>query len=382
MKKYLFIILGFLVLPLMAFAVQITVPSAPSSGYCLVSTSTGAYIASTTICGGNGGGGSGTINTGTVGQIPIYTAGTAISPAGSNANIYVGYGSGRVAATGANNISLGASSLTALTSGNSNACIGVDCLQGITSGTGNFGGGVNSAESLKTGSNDAFILDDTSSTSISNFMDFGDTIFVSDIPNGGGMSAPFTGLVGINTTTPATAFAVNGTTTLSGGGLVSLSNATSTFVGGIIATCFATSTGGNCITGGSGGGGGGGTQGPVSATLATSTSMNIDFLNYASTSATAYLTMGVGTANIAVSFTDYSSCLPGGNIVLYDMSRITASTIGSTTFPTIATTSWNGGIFPGTTVINGSTDAFKFTCMAPNYIVADYLGTYATSTYP
>lgn len=47
-KSILWVILGLLVLPLVATAVNITVPSAPSSGYFLVSTTTGAYVASST----------------------------------------------------------------------------------------------------------------------------------------------------------------------------------------------------------------------------------------------------------------------------------------------------------------------------------------------
>ena len=50
MKKYLFTILGLLLsLPLMVSAVQVSVPSAPGSGYLLVSTSTGNYLASSTL---------------------------------------------------------------------------------------------------------------------------------------------------------------------------------------------------------------------------------------------------------------------------------------------------------------------------------------------
>lgn len=48
MKKYIIIILGFLLLPSLAFAINITVPQAPSAGYGLLSTTTGAYVATTT----------------------------------------------------------------------------------------------------------------------------------------------------------------------------------------------------------------------------------------------------------------------------------------------------------------------------------------------
>lgn len=50
-KKILTIIIGILAVPVMVFAINITVPSAPSSGYMLISTSTGAYVASSTLLG-------------------------------------------------------------------------------------------------------------------------------------------------------------------------------------------------------------------------------------------------------------------------------------------------------------------------------------------
>lgn len=52
MKKYIYKIIGALIsivgLPLLVYAINITVPSAPGAGYMLISTSTGAYIATTT----------------------------------------------------------------------------------------------------------------------------------------------------------------------------------------------------------------------------------------------------------------------------------------------------------------------------------------------
>lgn len=48
MKKYIYYIIGTLFLPLGALAVQISVPSAPSSGYSLISTTTGSYISTST----------------------------------------------------------------------------------------------------------------------------------------------------------------------------------------------------------------------------------------------------------------------------------------------------------------------------------------------
>lgn len=49
MKKYLYILLGILIaIPTIALGINISVPSAPSAGYMLISTSTGTYIATTT----------------------------------------------------------------------------------------------------------------------------------------------------------------------------------------------------------------------------------------------------------------------------------------------------------------------------------------------
>lgn len=48
MKYFKYLAVSALLLPLVAFAAQITVPAAPSAGYALVSTTTGAYIATTT----------------------------------------------------------------------------------------------------------------------------------------------------------------------------------------------------------------------------------------------------------------------------------------------------------------------------------------------
>lgn len=47
-QKIAMVIAGILIGPLAAFAVQISVPSAPGTGYMLISTTTGAYIATTT----------------------------------------------------------------------------------------------------------------------------------------------------------------------------------------------------------------------------------------------------------------------------------------------------------------------------------------------
>lgn len=83
MKKTLAFIASILILPILAFAINITVPSAPGSNYVLLSTSTGAYTAVATSSLGISGG-SGTVTsvgltvpTGlSVSGVPITSAGT------------------------------------------------------------------------------------------------------------------------------------------------------------------------------------------------------------------------------------------------------------------------------------------------------------------
>ena len=48
MKRLSILFVGLLFTPFLAFAINVTVPAAPSSGYFLVSTTTGAYVASST----------------------------------------------------------------------------------------------------------------------------------------------------------------------------------------------------------------------------------------------------------------------------------------------------------------------------------------------
>jgi len=71
---------------------------------------------------------------------------------------------------------------------------------------------------------------------------------------GTGLHVDSTGNVGIGTTSPVAPLAVNGNAYIAGT-ITATSTATSTFTGGIIAKCFATSTAGGCITPGTGGSG-------------------------------------------------------------------------------------------------------------------------------
>lgn len=55
-KLSIFLGVSFFTLASIAYADQVTVPAAPGAGYCLISTTTGNYVASTTPCGSAGGG--------------------------------------------------------------------------------------------------------------------------------------------------------------------------------------------------------------------------------------------------------------------------------------------------------------------------------------
>lgn len=113
MKKLL-LVLAALLLPFAAYAVQITVPSAPSAGYGLISTTTGAYVASSTsplLAGTNinfAGGtpyvfgpsitisassGTGTIGTSTAAVVPNLLYFTGPSTVGNVATTSLGVGS-------------------------------------------------------------------------------------------------------------------------------------------------------------------------------------------------------------------------------------------------------------------------------------------------
>lgn len=106
--------------------------------------------------------------------------------------------------------------------------------------------------------------------------------------------------------------------------------------------------------------------------LATSTSMTVDYC-----SSNNMLIMGVGSANIAFSWTNANLC-PGKSILLSNYVPSTGS-IGTTTFsggsgsgPVI----WSGGINPGSTVVNSTTDDFCFvsTASTTSYIAASLCG--------
>ena len=219
------------------------------------------------------------------------------------------------------------------------------------------------------------------------------------------------GNVGIGTTTPGSLLSLSG--------IANFTTATSTFysTGGINLTagCFAIN--GTCV-GGAGGSGtvGSGTTGqfpyyaangttltatsslfiaangqlgigtttPNAAlvvngaayielqTLATSTSMTVDFCTTNNMAL-----MGVGNANITFAWTNADNCR-GKSILLSNYSPLTGA-IGTTTFSGGSGSGaviWSGGIDPGSTVVNGTTDDFCFTSTASTtrYIAASLCG--------
>jgi hypothetical protein len=88
-------------------------------------------------------------------------------------------------------------------------------------------------------------------------------------------------------------------------------------------------------------------------TLATSTTMTVNFCGSTSNR----LKMGVGTANIAFTWTNFSAC-PGKTIVLRLWNPNTG-VIGSTTFSG-SPLYWDGYVNPGNNVTNGGMDEFSF----------------------
>jgi hypothetical protein len=128
------------------------------------------------------------------------------------------------------------------------------------------------------------------------------------------------GNIGIGTSSPSNILEVSGNTFLGGnltatGTLTFLNTGTSTFSGGIVATCFATSTGGSCIVPGTGGGGG--------STSPGGSNFNIQFNNSGSFGGTGSSTLnGLGNAYFA------------GNMVIGTTST---STVLTSQFKTVST---------------------------------------------
>ena len=158
------------------------------------------------------------------------------------------------------------------------------------------------------------------------------------------------------TTTPGTLISL-GTT---GANTVNISNtSTSTFGQGInIKTgCFAVN--GNCV---GGSGGGGSTIVGGYAIVATSTSMSFDFCGatYA-TSTTMHASMA--SSNYTWTWTNDSACK--GKWLYVEIDSPMTGLIGSTTWAgTSSNIRWAGQINPGTNLVNGMVDRYKFTLTA------------------
>lgn len=162
-----------------------------------------------------------------------------------------------------------------------------------------------------------------------------------------------TGNVGAGTTSPSARFAIAGT---QGGTAPILLVSTST-------ASYATST---TLIIDSNGRVGVGTSSPNSLlevngsfhveerTLATSTSMSIDFCNQDTSN---NLRMGVGSANITVTFTNFTSCV--GKKITLRLYNPSSGVIGSTTF-SASPIYWDGYTTPGSNVTNGGMDEFIF----------------------
>jgi len=151
------------------------------------------------------------------------------------------------------------------------------------------------------------------------------------------------------TSTTASTFPYASTTALTVSGSLynsSLSNGCLNVTSGLI-----NSTGVAC------GSGGGASFGPAFTQIATTTSITIDMCNtsYATSS---IIALGVGTSNIAVTMTG-STCL--GKDLWVDVWAPSTGVIGTTTFSGVY---WSGQINPGSSVVNGLTDRFRFAMTA------------------
>ena len=108
-------------------------------------------------------------------------------------------------------------------------------------------------------------------------------------------------------------------------------------------------------------------------TPATSTTMTLDFTSGNNQK------IVVGTANITVNITNASSALGKCNMIY--VVAPASGVIGTTTFAGSTGSGslvWNGGINPGSSVVNGSTDVFSICSMASStpFIGASLVGTY------
>lgn len=103
--------------------------------------------------------------------------------------------------------------------------------------------------------------------------------------------------------------------------------------------------------------------------LATSTSMTIDFSTASSTNR-----MLISSSNITVSFTN-ASLVPGKEIKILVCNPSTG-VIGTTTFSGVL---WNGGVNPGTSVVNSQCDRFSF--YSTNGSSTPFIGASLISTF-
>ena len=244
---------------------------------------------------------------------------------GQNSNAYnlaIGnHALGNASTTSSSNVAVGYNALFSNTTGISNTAQGRSTLYYNTTGFYNTSMGSTAGYTLASGNYNTFLgngadVSAAASTTLSNSTAIGNGAIVTQsnemvLGNTSVSQTLLNGNVGIGTTTPATTLDVNGditdesvksqgcigtdsngkiingtcsgtnywtqsgattTNTVANvastlgvfGSIQATSTATSTYAGGIVATCFATSTGGNCI---SGGGGGGGSQTPWTSNI-------------------------------------------------------------------------------------------------------------------
>lgn len=151
MKKLLFVLLAFLLFPLTAAAVNITVPAAPSAGFHLISTTTGAYVATSTLGAPNVFIGT-TASTTLSGDNATSTFQGGISSLGSGGGLASNHG---VTITGGNFLLSSGATSTA----NNGINLSVGCFSVLNTCIGSVSGGVTSlAQSFGTAQTGALTL--------------------------------------------------------------------------------------------------------------------------------------------------------------------------------------------------------------------------------